>query len=177
MTPEVALELAARRLEGETLLRVFYLDPWDGAARPAAPLHDRDRVGLAVVLELSSGRRVEVRWADELGLRHGFGIAMREVKILDADRGRLEEVSPRWGDRVGARIARASIQWGRVDQDLRSGFQIMVAIHADHLARPDYPRALELRLEGAGPVTIEAARIEPGGKVVGFVNDLLVTLG
>jgi hypothetical protein len=140
---ETEMELIARRLEGETLARVHYVDAWPGVDRTSGD-HGDDTVGIAVCLALASGRVLEVRWADELGLRHGFGIGLRELRVPDGDRGRLEDVTPRWGALVGTPITRATVQWGLVRNDLRSTFQIGLAICADHLTRADYPRALEL---------------------------------
>ena len=152
-SPETELELAARRLQGQTLERVHYLDAWPGRER-AAPT-DRDEVGLAVVLGCAGGRFTEVRWADELGLHHGFGIALRELAAPDGDRGKLVDATARWGDRIGRQIAHATITWGDTRADLRGGFSIGIAIHSDYLRRADYPRALVLVLDDGRTITLE----------------------
>jgi hypothetical protein len=162
---ETALELAARQLLGEVLARVDYLDAWPGRERGA--VGDCEAVGLAVYLTMASGRCVEVRWADTFGMHHGFGIDVREVRVRDGDRGKLVDATARWADRIGRRIERAAIEWGDARADLRDGFAIGIAIHADHLRRPDYPRALAIELDDARTVAIETR----------FENALTVRLG
>lgn len=162
MNDETALELLARRLEGESLSRVVYLDPWPGIDR--ADPSDVDTVGLAVFLEISSGRILEVRWADELGLRHGFGVALREVALIDGDRGRLDDATDRWTALLGERITTATVRWGFIHDDLRQTFRIGLAICADHLTRADYPSALELVFADGSRVVI----------ATGFSNGLVV---
>jgi hypothetical protein len=139
---EIDLELAARRLEGLMIERVFYLYTWD------APASMGEDALFAVVLDFGD-RCLEVCWADELGLHHGFHIALHDVTGPDPDRGRIVEVTDEWRKRDRLkRIARATIEWGDVRADLRTNFAIGVAIHADHLRRIDYPRALVLRIVG-----------------------------
>jgi hypothetical protein len=154
-SPEAELELAARRLQGETLVRVHYLDPWPGIERDDAAA-DADTVGLAVYLGLASGRSVEVRWADELGIHHGFGVAVRDVGVPDGDLGRLTDATARWADRIGARITGATVTWGDTRAELRGPLAIGVGIGADYLRRVDYPRALLIDFAGAPRVAIEA---------------------
>jgi hypothetical protein len=144
MSFETDLELSARRLEGESIERVFAIHAWD------APVRDDTR--LAVVLQLAD-RCVEARWADELGLHHGFHLALRDVRGPDEDRGRVVDLTADWRGRLG-RIARATIEWGDARADIRSGFAIGIAIHSDFLRRVDYPRGLMLDLPG-GQVAIE----------------------
>jgi hypothetical protein len=131
---ETALELAARRLQGEVLARVDYLDAWPG--RDRGVVADRDAVELAVYLTMASGACFEVRWADTLGSHHGFGIDVREVRVRDGDRGKLVDATARWAD-------------------LRGSFAIGIAIHSDYLRRPDYPRALVVELDDARTVVVE----------------------
>jgi len=161
--PETELELAARRLEGARLRRVVYLDPFDSSDRAMRVHPGGERVGLAIFLALAGGRIVEVRWSDDLGLRHGFGVALRDVILIDGDRGRLDDVTPSWADSIGVPIARAAIRWRPIEDDLRSTFKIGVAIHADHLSRSDYPAALELDI-GDRRISIETE----------FANHLIV---
>ena len=96
-----------------------------------------------------TNRIVELEWADDLGLHHGFHLALREVTGFDEDRGRVVEVTDEWArnGRLG-RIARATLEWGDARADLRSSLSIGVAIHADYLRRSDYPRTLTLRILG-----------------------------
>ncbi len=180
--PETELELAARRLEGARLRRVVYLDPFDGggfaSGHPAVGSSaeaksgtkvdrgshpDGDRVGLAMFLELATDRIVCVRWSDDFGLRHGFGVTLSDVALIDGDQGRLDDVTPRWIGAIGRPITRASIRWRSIEEDLRGTFKIGIAIHADHLSRRDYPAALELDV-GDRRISIET----------GFQNHLIV---
>jgi len=171
---ELALERRAARLEGEVLAAVLYQQlRWSGPAEWAG--EGPHSVELAVHLQMASGRRFSITWADELELRHGFGVAVDEVRVLDPDRGPLHDLSHAspWAGLLGRRVQRGRVHWRPVERALRSSLRAMVAVHADHLSRLDFPQTLELELEEAGSVYLAAARLHEGG-ALGFTNHLLV---
>ena len=47
-------------------------------------------------MEMASGRRFRFGFADELGLHHGFGITVHEVRVIDKDAGPLSDVTDSW---------------------------------------------------------------------------------
>jgi hypothetical protein len=161
---ELDLELRVRQLEGETLARVHYQQlRWSAPAMPHSPPHS---VELAVLVECQSGRKFRFGWADELGLHHGHGITLSEVRVFDRDAGPLTEVTwPR------TRIGAASVLWRNIDDSMRGGF--LVGIGADYLRRQDYPQSIQLDLDGGGQIFVSAARLTEDG-AQGFTNHLLV---
>ncbi|HEU0036181.1 MAG TPA: hypothetical protein VFQ53_36460 [Kofleriaceae bacterium] len=163
-TSELALELRARALVGETIADVAYQHlRWRDGARGA-----HDDVELAVQLRMASQRRFRIGWADEFGLHHGHGITVSEVRRVDRDAGPLEPAAwPR------ARIRAATIHWKSIDDALRNSLSIMVAIGGDHLRRADYPQTLQLDLDDGSQVFASAARVVDG-QARGFTNHLVV---
>jgi hypothetical protein len=129
----------------------------------------------AVQLFTSAGG-FTVAAADELGLRHGYGVAVRPQRALDPDLGAVEEAGrrPAWRALVGRRIAESRLHWQGIFERLRLSLSIGVCIHADHLSRSDYPQTLELGLDGGARVYLSAAALQADGTAVGFVNHLLV---
>ena len=168
MTPEAELELRARSLEGAIIERVLYQRAERVDEKEHAVLH-------AVFLEFGE-RRIEIGTDDAFGSHHGFGVAVRERKVIDRAFGEIVDVTgaPAWTPHTGQAITRARIAWGDVRSSLRQSFAIGVAIHSDWLRRPDYPAAIEIDT-AAGRVTFAAARRGEGGGIVPFVNALLVT--
>jgi hypothetical protein len=174
---ELDLEKAARAFEGETLARVFYQSTgcggssaWAGAGPHSVPL--------AVYLEMRSGQRFRVYWADQFNLHHGHGIAIARAPVMDRDLGPVEETTPlpTWVEFIGARIKSAIIQWRNVSDALRSSFRGLVAVHGDWVRRRDYPLALELGFENDARVSIAAAHLVQG-QASGSANNLLVAFG
>ena len=167
MTPEAELELRARGLEGAVIERVLY--------QRAERLDEREHAVLhAVFLELGE-RRIEIGTDDAFGSHHGFGVSLRERRVIDRAFGEIVDVTdtPAWAPHARKAITRSRVAWGDVRSSLRQSFAIGVAIHSDWLRRPDYPAAIEIDTE-AGRVTFAAARRGEGG-IVPFVNALLVT--
>jgi hypothetical protein len=142
------------------------------ASHPEGEIHP---VAGAVQL-YTSGGGFAVAAADELGLKHGFGVAVRPQQALDPDLGAVEEAGrrPAWRALVGRRIAETRLHWEGIFERLRPSLSIGVCIHADHLSRTDYPQTLELGLEGGARVYLSAAALKGDGTAVGFVNHLLV---
>ena len=167
MTPEAELDVLARGLEGRTIERVLYQRSERLDATEHAVLH-------CVFLELG-GRRIEIGTDDAFGAHHGFGVSLRERKVIDRAFGEIVDVTdaPAWAPHARQAITRGRIAWGDVRSSLRQSFAIGVAIHSDWLRRPDYPAALEIDTV-AGRVTLAAARRGQDG-IVPFVNALLVT--
>ena len=173
MTPEAELELRARSLEGATIERVLYQRAERIDEKEHAVLH-------AVFLELAGDRRIEIGTDDAFGAHHGFGVSLREKRVIDGAFGEVVDVteSTAWTPHARQTITRARVAWGDVRSSLRQSFAIGVAIHSDWLRRPDYPAALEIDTT-AGRVTFAAARRgvtddgEPG--IIPFVGALLVT--
>lgn len=160
--PELDLELRARELAGETIAAVHYQQlRWSDDVAPHA-------VELAVHLHMRSGRRFRIGWADELGVHHGHGVTVAEVRRIDRDAGPVAPAT--WPLRT---IRAASIHWRSVRDALRGSFQTMVAIGGDHLRRLDYPQTVELVLDDEARIYITAARRGPDG-VRGAANHLLV---
>jgi hypothetical protein len=160
---ELALELRAHELVGETIAEVAYQQlRW----RDDAPPHS---VELAVHLHMRSGRRFRVGWGDELGLHHGHGITVAEVRRIDRDAGPLRYVD--WP--AATRIRAASIHWHSVFDALRRSFSVLVGIGGDYPRRADYPQTLQLDFADATQAFITAARRE-GAAARGFTNHLLV---
>jgi hypothetical protein len=168
---EGELELRARQLEGQKLVGVVYQR---GSAAGESAEH---AVEHCVFLDFESGLRVAVGYDDAFGAHHGFGISVREKKVIDRAFGEVTTVtdSTAWKPHIGKTITISRIHWGNVHDDLRSSFAIGVAIHADYLRRADYPAALEIETE-AGRITISAARRAADGSIIPFVNALLVAL-
>ncbi len=170
---ELELERDARRLERRTLTRVLY---------QRARAIDAIRAGAAehaiehrVVLEFGDSR-IAIDYDGALATRHGFGIALRQINVVDPAYGAIEDVSatPRWRGMIDHEVATSRIVWDDVRARLRGTFAISVAIHADYLTRRDFPSALELEVGGT-QVLIAAARRAPDGELVGYVNELLVS--
>jgi hypothetical protein len=174
---ELALERRAQRLEGEVLSRVVYQQLRWSAASPAWAAAGPHPVEVAVFLETAAGARLRVRWADELGLRHGYGVAIDPVRVLDPAAGTLHEASElaAWTERIGRRVLRARVHWQEIERALRGSVRTSLAIGLDHLSRVDFPQTLELELEGGAAVFLVAARLdESTRRAVGFTNHLLV---
>jgi len=167
VTPEAELELRARGLEGAVIERVLYQRSERLDEKEHAVLH-------CVFLELGQ-RRVEIGTDDAFGSHHGFGVSVRERRVIDRAFGDIVDVTdtPAWAPHARKAITRSRVAWGDVRSSLRQSFAIGVAIHSDWLRRPDYPAAIEIDTE-AGRVTFAAARRGEGG-IVPFVNALLVT--
>jgi hypothetical protein len=172
VTPEAELELRARCLEGATIERVLYQRSERLDEKEHAVLH-------AVFLELRE-RRIEIGTDDAFGAHHGFGISLRERRVVDRAFGEIVDVTdtPAWTPHARQAITRSRVVWGDVRSSLRQSFAIGVAIHSDWLRRPDYPAAIEIDT-AAGRVTFAAARrgVTDKGEagIVPFVNALLVT--
>ena len=167
MTPESDLELRARALEGATIERVVY--------QRAERLDEREHAVVhAAFLELGA-IRVEIGTDDAFGSHHGFGVSLREKRVIDRAFGEIVDVTdtPAWAPHRGKPITRSRVAWGDVRSSLRTSLAIGVGIHADWLRRADYPAAIEIDTD-AGRVTFAAARRAEGG-IVPFVNALLVT--
>jgi hypothetical protein len=167
VTPEAELELRARSIEGETIERVVY--------QRAERLDEKEHAALhCVFLELASKTRIAIGTDDAFGSHHGYGISLREKKVIDRAFGEIVDVtdSSLWRPHANQTITRARIAWGDVRSSLRQSFAIGVAIHSDWLRRPDYPAALELDTR-AGRVTLAAARRGEDG-IIPFVNALLI---
>jgi hypothetical protein len=167
VTPEAELELRVRGVEGASITRVLY--------QRAERIEDKEHAVLhAVFLELGD-RRMEIGTDDAFGAHHGFGVSLRERRVIDRAFGEVVDVTdaPAWMPHARKAITRARVVWGDVRSSLRQSFAIGVAIHSDWLRRPDYPAAIEIDTE-AGRVTFAAARRGEGG-IVPFVNALLVT--
>lgn len=174
---ELALERRAARLEGEVLSRVVYQQLRWSSPSPAWATGNAHPVEVAVILETAAGVRFRVRWADELELRHGYGVAVDPIRVLDPAAGTLHEASglPAWAGLIGRRVAHARVHWREIEQALRGSVRTSLAIGLDHLARVDFPQTLELELEGGSAVFLAAARLDEGGRrAVGFTNHLLV---
>jgi hypothetical protein len=166
MKSELDLELRVRQLEGETLSRIHYQQlRWSAPAALHSPPHP---VELAVFVECESGRKLRFGWADELGLHHGHGISLSEVRVIDRDAGPLTEVV--WPRR---RIVAASVLWRNIYDSLRGSFSGLVGVGGDHLRRQDYPQSIQLDLDGGGQIFVSAARLTGDG-AEGFSNHLLV---
>ena len=170
---ELELEQAARRLEHRTLDRVFYqraraLADIEAGVAPHSIEH-------RVVLDVA-GTRVAIDYSNELATRHGFGIVLRDVKVIDPAYGPIEDVSgtPRWAPLIGHEIASVRIVWDDIRDRIGTGFGILLAIHADHLTRQDFPSALELGIAGTR-VLVAAARRTADGAIVPYANELLVS--
>jgi hypothetical protein len=166
VTPEAELELRARGLEGQAIDRVLYQHAERLDEREHAVVH-------CVYLELGA-RRVEIGTDDAFGSHHGFGVSLRDKRVIDRAFGEIVDVTdaPAWRSHAKMTITRARIAWGDVRSSLRQSFAIGVAIHSDWLRRPDYPAALEIDTAG-GRVTFAAARRGEDG-IIPFVNALLV---
>jgi hypothetical protein len=162
---EVDLELRVRQLEGETLARVHYQQLRWSAPWSPSPIHS---VELAVHVECESRRKFRFGWADELGLHHGHGISLSEVRVFDRDAGPSTEIE--WPKR---RITSASVLWRNVYDSLRGNFPGLIGIGGDHLRRQDYPQSIQLDLDGGGQIFVSAARLAEDG-AQGFTNHLLV---
>lgn len=167
MTPEAELDVRARGLEGAVIERVLYQRSERLDATEHAVLH-------CVFLELGE-RRIEIGTDDAFGSHHGFGVSLRNRRVIDRAFGEIVDVTdaPAWKPHARKAITRSRIAWGDVRSSLRQSFAIGVAIHSDWLRRPDYPAALEIDTT-AGRVTFAAARRGEDG-IVPFVNALLVT--
>ncbi len=168
MTPEAELELRARGLEGATIERVLYQRAERVDEKEHAVLH-------CAFLELENGRRIEIGTDDAFGSHHGFGVSLRERRVIDRAFGEIVDVTdaPAWTPHVRKAISRSRVAWGDVRSSLRGTLSIGVSIHADWLRRADYPAAIEIDTT-AGRVTFMAARRGEDG-IVPFVNALLVT--
>ena len=169
---EADLELRARSLEGAKIERILYQRSERLDEKEHAVLH-------AVFLELGQ-RRIEIGTDDAFGAHHGFGVSLRDKRVVDRAFGETVDVTdtPAWTPHAGQTITRARVAWGDVRSSLRQSFAIGVAIHSDWLRRPDYPAAIEIDT-AAGRVTFAAARRgvtdtgDPG--IIPFVGALLVT--
>jgi hypothetical protein len=171
---ELELEKAARRIEGESLSRVYYQSAgWADSPAWAGP--GPHAVPLAVYLEMVSRQIFRVNWADQFNLHHGHGIAIARTPVIDRDLGPVEEATmlPAWKDLIGLRIQSAMIRWRAVSEALRSSFIGSVAVHGDWVRRSDYPQALVLGFERGRQFFIAAAHLSEG-KAIGFANSLLV---
>jgi len=170
---ELDLEREALRLEGDAIERVRYqrgraLDE----VRAGAELHEVEH---RVVLDLRSGRRVAIGYGNELATRHGYGVTLAELRVVDPAYGAVDDVgaTPRWASVLARPIDSARIVWDDVRERLRSGLAIGVAIHADYLTRQDFPSALELGF-GSTRVLVAAARLAADRTLVGYANALVV---
>ena len=164
---EVELEERARRLEGKTLRAAAYQGGW-------RRLGDAHSVTHAVYLELD-GTRIEMAPKDELGIVHGFGISIRERKVLDPAFGAITEVSHEleWKRLIGGEITRAMVHWEDVFERLRGSLSVGIAIHADYLRRRDFPVTIEM-VFAAGSVFVSAARLAQDGVAHPLAPELVV---
>jgi hypothetical protein len=167
VTPEAELDVRARGLEGSVIERVLYQRSERLDATEHAVLH-------CVFLELGD-RRMEIGTDDAFGSHHGFGISLRERRVIDRAFGEIVDVTdtPAWRPHAHKAITRARVTWGDVHSSLRTSLAIGVGIHADWLRRADYPASIEIDTV-VGCVTFSAARRGEDG-IVPFVNALLVT--
>jgi hypothetical protein len=127
-------------------------------------------VALAVYLEMASGRRFRFAFADELGLHHGLGITVHEVRVIDKDAGPLSDVTDSWP--TFRPITGASVHWRDIADRALSRFTL-VSVGGDYLRRQDLPQSIELAFDEQTSVFVSAARLTPDG-AEGFANHLLV---
>jgi len=157
MSPELELERRAQRLVGHRIVRVWYHEV---------------RTLVAVHLELDDGRRVRIGTSRELATRHGFGVCLGEQQTLAPGARDVTGTAP-WA--AGA-VAAARIHWRAIEDALRSSLRTGLAIGIDHLARQDFPQALELAWPGS-VVFVAAARLTSPTTAEGFAGSLLVIAG
>jgi hypothetical protein len=173
---EIELEKRVRRVEGGVLEKVIYQrNPFSEAVPAAWSTREPHPVEGAYV-QTDAGRIFRIFWADEFHLRHGFGVSLVETRVIDRDLGPLEDVSANvgWRELVGQRMSASRVHWKTIEGALRSTFRIMVAIHADHLSRWDYPETIELEFAGGQRRYFSAAALAQGD-LVRFTNHLLIT--
>ena len=112
MMEELELEKAARRIEGESLSRVYYQSA-GGADSPAWAGPGPHPVQLAVYLEMASGQIFRVYWADQFNLHHGHGIAIARTPVIDRDLGPAAGGGAQINDaRAGAQEVEAVVKLG-----------------------------------------------------------------
>ena len=177
---ELDLEKSALKLIGQRLARVRYQRAdWTESGWQVPGHLGVHSVGVAVYLETSLGAIHRVYWADELGLRHGFGISVSPIKVPHRDAGPIQDLSvdPLWQPILDNPITAARIHWRDIRDSLRSSLSIGVAICADHLSRQDYPQSLELVFQGGQQVFFSAADLPPGDDPILFTNNILVLFG
>jgi hypothetical protein len=174
---EIALERRVRRVEGCVLAKILYQRaPFCEVAPLAWSTREPHPVEAAYV-ETDTGRIFRIFWADEFHLRHGFGVSLKETRVIDRDLGPLEDLSTSagWRELVGQRMTASLVHWQTIEKALRSSFRIMVAIHADHVSRWDYPETIELGFEGGQKRYFSAAALRPPSTIVRFTNHLLIS--
>jgi len=165
VTAELELERRAQRLVGRRVCRVWY----DDARTLGAAVHE---VAAAVHLELDDGRRPRIAWSRELATRHGFGVALGEQQTLPPT---VREVTGApWA--IDSPVTAARIHWRAIEDALRAGLRVNLAIGADHLTRYDFPQSLEL-VCGDRSVFVAAARLIAPDSAEGFASSLLVVDG
>jgi hypothetical protein len=169
---EIELEKRARSIENTTILKIWYQQMEDGTQSHNCV--DYHSVETAIYLQAENKKIFRISWADEFGLHHGFGISIREIRMIDKSEGLFTEVTndKDWKGMVGIKIESVQIHWQNVIENMRSGLVPMLGM--GFITRRDYPQTIEINFETGQQVFVSAMKITEDSKCVPFTNHVTV---
>ena len=169
---EIELEKRARSLENCTISKIWYQQMEGGTEN--YHVKDFHSIDTSVYFQTENNKIFRIYWADELGMYHGFGVAIKEVALIDKEEGVFTEVTNdnNWTGVLGKRIISTQIHWQNIIDNMRSGLVPMLGM--GYLRRRDYPQTLEINLEGGLQLFISVLKISNDNNCIPFTNHLSI---
>jgi hypothetical protein len=168
---ELDLEKRVRSIENDTITDIWYQQMDEEADGYDKEFHSIDT---AVYMKTGKNKIFKMSWADEFGLYHGFGISLKEIKIIDKDTGFFTEMTQdkNYQTIIGKKIASARVHWQDVIDNMR-GDRIPI-LGMGYIRRRDYPQTVEINFEDGLQMFGSAMKIQDDGKCIPFTNHLTI---
>jgi len=165
---EIDLEKRARSIENTIIVKVWYQQLEDGVKSYSN--NGFHSIDTAVYLKTENNRTFKIFWADEFGLHHGFGISIREIRVMDKEEGVFVEVThdKDWQGVIGKKITSAQVHWQDVIENMRDRLVPMLGM--GYITRNDYPQTIELKFDTGEQVFVSAIKITGENKCIPFTN-------
>ena len=144
---ELDLEKRIRSIENDAITDIWYQKMKEETDICNKEFHSIDA---AVYIKTGKNKIFKMSWADEFGLYHGFGISLKEIKVIDKDMGFFTEMTQdnSYQAIIGNKIISAKLHWQNVIDNMRSNRIPILGM--GYIRRRDYPQTIELNFD-CGP--------------------------